>query len=157
MIREGRDDPSSGARADAERIGDLASGQHASVKQRFEDGARFRRQASERDFFFGPELDSDTQLLRLHQLLHEAYLVKTRFEKELGKLRECLFAEVATAVEIVTTRQFAVREALLVFLGAAREAARDGPDAASIERFQQRCVRHEPNDATVSVEKRMYP
>ncbi len=61
------------------------------------------------------------------------------------------------AVEIVAPWQVAGGEVALVGIDVAGEAARDRPDGAGIERFQQRGVRHQPRDAAVAVEERVNP
>ena len=45
----------------------------------------------------------------------------------------------------------------LVGIDVAGEAARDRPDAAGIERLQQRRMRHQPRDAAVAVKERVNP
>src|SRR6201999_3052340 len=38
-----------------------------------------------------------------------------------------------------------------------REAARDRPDRAGVERVEECCMRHQPRHAAVAVEERVYP
>ena len=78
-------------------------------------------------------------------------------QEELREFRERFFAEVAAAVEIVAPFGIAIHQMLLILSGVPREPARDRPDAAGVERFQQACVRHEPRHAAVPVGKRVNP
>jgi hypothetical protein len=93
----------------------------------------------------------------LHQPFHDGDLVEACGQEESRKFRQALLAEVAAAVEIVATRHVASGQMTFVGGDVAREAARDRPDRAGVERVQQRCMRHQPRDATIAVKERVNP
>jgi hypothetical protein len=108
-------------------------------------------------FFLGPKQDARAKPFRLHQPFHEGDLINTGFEKEAREGRECFLAQIAAPVEIVATGKITFSEVRFVSRFVAREAARDRPYRASVERIQQHRVRHKSRDAPIAVKERVYP
>src|SRR5690606_14841082 len=90
-----------------------------------------------------PGEDPLAESTRFHEQLHEAYLVDASLEEETRELRQGLFREVTATVEVVPPRQVAVAEQLLVAMDLRGQAARGGPEHASVERLKEHSVRDE--------------
>src|SRR6516225_8098397 len=142
---------------DACSTGYVTTGQFSPIEQGFEHPARSRRKILQLDLLFCPKQDSGAQAIRLHQALHEAHLIDARFQKEFRKCRERLLAQIPATVQIVAPRRVASREVSLVLLDVPCQAARNRPNSASVQSFQQHRMRHEASDTTVAVHKRVNP
>ena len=129
----------------------------AAIEHGFEQGAGFGRQLAHADFLFRPQQDACAQLIRLHQVFHEGDLIDAGGEEEARELRQGFFAQMAPSVEIVAAWQVAGGKVAFIGIDIAGEAAGDRPDAARVERFQQRGVRHQPRDTAVAIEERVNP
>ena len=77
--------------------------------------------------------------------------------EEAREFRQRFLAEIAAAVEIIAAGLVAGGKVAFVRRDVARQAARDRPNRAGIERVEQCGVRHQPRDAAVAVEERVYP
>jgi hypothetical protein len=95
----------------------------------------------EADFLFGPYQDARAQLFGLHQSFHEGDLVDAGSQEEVREGREIFLAQIAPAVEIVAPGLVAGGEVGFVGVDIAREAARDRPDRACVERIQKNRMR----------------
>src|SRR5215470_3551494 len=135
----------------------VAARQFSAIEQRFEHAARSWRQVLEFDLFFCPKQDSGSQAVRLHQALHETHLIDASLQKKFRKCRQRLLAQIPPTIQIITPRRVTGGEMLLVFLDISRQAARNGPNSAGVQRFQQHRMRHKASDATVAVHKRVNP
>ena len=127
------------------------------IEYRFEKLAGLWRQAIRFHFFFRPDQHPAAQFARLHESFHESDLIKAGGQEVSGKVGKRLFAQSTAAIKIIAAPLIAHGKVPLVVLDTSGKPARNRPDAASIKRFSQHRVGHQPSDTAIAVDKGVNP